>query len=88
MKTSSCLIKHRVMKTCGKVAVKFHSFLTMTLDVGEWSVSSTCRIVPGEEEDGSLRWLQIWSERLGDEENRYSYHESNPDPSVSNIRLT
>jgi len=31
-----CLLKHHIMKKCGEVEVKIHTFLTSTLDGGEW----------------------------------------------------
>jgi len=41
-----CLVKHHVMKTCGRVEVQLHAFLTSALYGGEWSASRRGRFTP------------------------------------------
>ena len=35
-----CLIKHQILKACGRVEIKIHTFLFSALGGGEWSVSN------------------------------------------------
>jgi hypothetical protein len=40
LKAILCLIKHRAMKTYGKMEINLHAFLMWTLNESEWPVSS------------------------------------------------
>jgi hypothetical protein len=42
------VLKQYAMKTHGKMEVKFHTFLTLALEGGEWSASHSSHFTPGE----------------------------------------
>jgi hypothetical protein len=63
------------MKAYGGVDVQIHIFLTSALVGGEWSVSRSCRVTPG---DKRLGGPQSRSGRRGEDQNL----DPNPDPSV------
>jgi len=52
VKLSLCLTKHHAIKTYWEVDVQCHAFLTLELEVGEWSTSRPGRFAPGESAPG------------------------------------
>ena len=61
----SSVTHEQIMKVQGKVEVYLHSFLTLVLDGGEWSMSHLGRLTPWKES----RCQSIW--RLGGGQRRY-----------------
>jgi hypothetical protein len=47
------LIKHRAMKTYGRVEVQLHAFLISSLNRGEWRASRPGRLTPVERASGT-----------------------------------
>jgi hypothetical protein len=59
VKLSLCLTKHHAMKTYWGEETQLRAFLNSALDIGEWSASSSGRIIPRERAPGT-HWIGGW----------------------------
>lgn len=60
-------IKHHSIKEYGWVEVQFHSFLSLALNGGEWSISCPCHCICRERTFGNAlnRWVDVLQSKSG-----------------------